>query len=147
MKTLEKNIRRLIKKQRFVLNTETVGPRRTWRRGMFDLTYRITLVGNDDYRWSPIRVNIKVKGKIEDQKSYGDTDGPSMRPVLDVVTKKMGLGWEDSWKQKSNIWGEQYNKQIRRVIRVDVENDIKNFLKLIGIGNKAIVVDKVNFEK
>ena len=147
MKTLGKNIQRLIKKQRFVLNTVDTTPRMTHRKGMFDLTYRMTLVDMETSYGRHVRINIKVKGKIQDQKLYDDTNPVSMRPALDVVTKKNLSPWDKSWKQKSAIWGEHYNKEIRRVIRGEVHNDIKNFLKLIGMDNHNIMVDKVNFEK
>ena len=69
-----------------------------------------------------------------------------MRPAVDVVKKTTGLGWGDAWKQRSVVWGEQYNKNIRKTIRREVTKEIHDFLKLIG-NEQNIQVDKVNFEK
>jgi|TARA_R110001632_G_scaffold232385_1_gene373055 hypothetical protein len=142
MKTLDKNIQKLIKKQRLTLkNMENS----RWGNGNYDLTYRITLVSEDVY-WRGTRVNIYVKGMIEDRKAGEATHHSTMRPAVDVVKKTTGLGWGDAWKQRSVVWGEQYNKNIRKTIRREVTKEIHDFLKLIG-NEQNIQVDKVNFEK
>mgnify|MGYP003643975504 FL=1 len=142
MKTLDKNIQKLIKKQRLTLkNMENS----RWGNGNYDLTYRITLVSEDVY-WRGTRVNIYVKGMIEDRKAGEATPHSTMRPAVDVVKKTTGLGWGDAWKQRSTVWGEQYNKNIRKTIRREVTKEIHDFLKLIG-NEQNIQVDKVNFER
>ena len=69
MNGLEKNIQRLIKKQRFNLNTVDNTVR--WRQGRVNLDYRITWI-NKEY-WDT-NVNIMVKGTIEDKKIYAEGD-------------------------------------------------------------------------
>ena len=134
------HIQRLIKKQRFNLNTTDSKSR--WRTGKVNLDYRITWV-NDEY-WET-KVNIMVKGIIEDKKIYTEGD-PQFLPAIDVIKKTRENSWTNDYKKRSVIWGDQYHKQIRRFIRREVEQDLHRFLKLIGI-NERLTIDKVNFER
>jgi hypothetical protein len=86
-----------------------------------------------------------VKGKIEDKKMYTEGD-PQMVPAIEAVHCPKTRDWGESYRRRSVIWGEQYNKQIRTFIRREVENELRNFFKLIGI-DQTIIVNKVNFEK
>ena len=140
MNGLEKNIQRLIKKQRFNLNTVDSTVR--WRQGRVNLDYRITWINNE--YWDT-NINIMVKGTIEDKKIYAEGD-PQFLPAIDVVKKTRENSWTNDYKKRSAIWGDQYHKQIRRFIRREVEQDLHRFLKLIGI-NERLTIDKVNFER
>ena len=140
MNGLEKNTQKLIKKQRFNLNTVDSNSR--WRQGRVNLDYRITWV-NDEY-WDT-KVNIMVRGKIEDKKIYTEGD-PQFLPAIDVIKRPADNKWTNNYKRRSTIWGDQYHKQIRRFIRREVENDLRNFFKLIGM-DQTLSIDKVNFEK
>ena len=141
MTGIQLHIQRLIRKQRFTLNTMESGITR-WGQGKVNLEYRITWV-NDAY-WDT-NINIMVKGKIEDNKVYTE-GGPQMVPAIEAVHAPKEVSWDCAWRRRSAIWGEQYNKQIRRYIRGEVIHDLSNFFKLIGI-QQTITVDKVNFEK
>lgn len=140
MNELGIHTQRLIKKQRFNLNTMDGQSR--WRTGKVNLDYRITWV-TDEY-WNT-NVNIMVKGKIEDKKMYTEGD-PQMVPAIEAVHCPKTRDWGESYRRRSVIWGEHYNKQIRTFIRREVENELRNFFKLIGI-EQTIIVNKVNFEK
>ena len=140
MNGIEKNTQKLIKKQRFNLNTVDSNSR--WRQGRVNLDYRITWV-NDEY-WDT-KVNIMVRGKIEDKKIYTEGD-PQFLPAIDVIKRPADNNWTNNYKRRSAIWGDQYHKQIRRFIRREAENDLRNFFKLIGM-DQRLTIDKVNFEK
>ena len=141
MTGIQLHIQRLIRKQRFTLNTVESSSTR-WRQGKVNLDYRITWV-NDEY-WNT-KVNIMVRGEVEDNKVYTE-GGPQMVPAIEAVHAPKDGCWDSTYRRRSAIWGEQYHKQIRRHIRSEVTNDLRNFFKLIGI-EQTITVDKVNFEK
>ena len=69
-----------------------------------------------------------------------------MVPAIEAVHCPYTRDWGKSYRRRSVIWGEHYNKQIRTFIRREVENELRNFFKLIGM-RERIVVNKVNFEK
>ena len=140
MTGIQRDIQSLIKKQRFTLNTMDEQTR--WREGKMDLTYRITWV--DSAPWDT-RINIMVKGNIEDKKMYDHTPENKMVAATDAVYAPKE-DWGETWKRRSMIWGDQYHKEIRKSIRGDVLENLRNFFKLIGI-TENIYVDKVNFEK
>ena len=141
MTGIQLHIQRLIRKQRFTLNTMESSSTR-WRQGRVNVNYRITWV-TDEY-WNT-RVNIMVRGEVEDKKMYTEGE-PQMVSAIEAVHCPTTADWGESYRRRSVIWGEQYHKQIRRFIRREVENDLRNFFKLIGI-EQTITVDKVNFEK
>ena len=88
MNELGIHTQRLIKKQRFNLNTMDGQSR--WRTGRVNLDYRITWV-TDEY-WNT-KVNIMVKGKIEDKKMYTEGDpqnGSSYRSGSLSIYKRLG---------------------------------------------------------
>ena len=140
MKELGIHTQRLIKKQRF--NIDTVDGSSRWRQGRVNLDCRITWVNTENW---PHCVNIMVKGVIEDKKIYTEGE-PQFLPAIDVVKRPQDNNWTNNYKKRSAIWGDQYHKQIRRFIRREVENDLRNFFKLIGMG-KSLNVDKISFEK
>ena len=123
MTGIQLHIQRLIRKQRFTLNTMEENSR--WRQGRVNLDYRITWV-NDEY-WDT-KVNIMVKGEIEDQKIYTEGE-PKMVSAIEAVHAPREVGWDCAWRRRSAIWGEQYNKEIRKFIRSEVQDDLRNFFK------------------
>ena len=80
MTGIQLNIQSLIKKQRFILNT--MDDQTRWRCGRMDVTYRVTWVDPDPWN---TRINIMVKGNIEDKKMYDHTPGNKMVAAIDAV--------------------------------------------------------------
>ena len=156
MKKLPIQLKRIIKKKRFSLNT--LDSTRSWRGGL-DIDYRITMVKaeqEDEYchltpcnnNWGRIFVNIKVKGQVEKKPSYG-----AEKVLVEIAkatrTKKNYWGGYDS--KYDSLWGNQVNKTIRTEIRNEAVAEVKNFLKLMGIQSEytydGIKVQKISWDK
>jgi len=147
MRKLPKILKRIIKKERFSLDTTNDG--NTWRGGL-KIDYRITMVKREDEDWnenispitapnnySPILVNIKVSGKIETRTNRYDDTTKRLVDIRDVAGKyKRGGGgrWYHYYNDNyDGMWGYQAHKRVRQEIRNTIKPEIKDYLKLMGI--------------
>ena len=108
--------------------------------------------------WSKINVNIKVSGKVETASNRYDSTTNRLVDLENVVGKyKRRGGWDangcgsyydDNYNGK---WGYQAHKKVRDEIRSKVREDIKNYLKLMGITSDnrydGIKVNNISWEK
>jgi len=147
MKKIPIKLQRIIKRKRFSFNN--TADERNWR-GRLKINYRITWIvaqGEDYYEsrspfnpgYSPISVNVKVSGKVETATNRYDSKTNRLVDLKEVVGKyKRQGGTMDGWNSYYNDpydskWGYQAHKKVREEIRSQVKDDIKNYLKLMGI--------------
>jgi len=135
MKRLPKKIQKIIKRERFTLDTTTPNDRYT--KGV-KVTYRISGITTADAKWfkestpmdknlcQDIWVNIKVSG-VAETGNYQDLE-KKLRPIGDVAKCKRSSRWG-----YNSLWGYQYHKKIRVHLRRHTKSEIENFLKLVGI--------------
>jgi hypothetical protein len=169
MKGLEKNLKRFIKSKRFNYDSdkctdEELRRRRWMRRGKIEGEYRITWIKVDNgyseimdaSKWSDIEANVTIKGKAEKREWC-----PSKRKNITVMGEISGVakyerhgGWGDgargSWydQHTNSAWGWDSHKKIREQIRVDIRDEVNDFLKLMGIKNQnKIRIGKITWEK
>ena len=167
MKGLDIKLKRFIKNRRFNYDSEKrYNDANRWiRRGKIKGEYRITWIKVDNghnelsnfSRWSDIVANVTVKGKAE-QKEWC----PSKKKTITVMGEisgiakyeRQGATWTDGsrgcwYDQNTNsAWGWEGHKKIREQIRVDITNEVNDFLKLIGIKNSnKIRIGKITWEK
>ena len=156
MKKLPNKLKQIIKRKRFSL--DTLQSERSWRGGM-KIDYRITMVKSceEDYydhltplntEYGRINVNLKVKGYVETRENYS-TDKLLTEISKATRTRKNFWGGYDS--KYDSLWGNQVNKKIRNEIRSKVIDEIKDYLKLMGITTKSwdggIKINTINWEK
>ena len=156
MRKLPNNLKQIIKKERFSL--DTIENERDWRGGM-KIDYRITMVKADeeDYyehltpmnnQWGPIYVNLKVKGYVQMKASYSN-----YKSLVEIgkATKIRVNSWGGYDSKYDSLWGRQVNKKVRREIRAKVQCEVKDFLKLMGISTEGydggIKIKTINWEK
>ena len=156
MRKLPNILKRIIKKKTFSLNSIT--NQNDWRGGM-KIDYRITMVKaceeenyehltplNNEY--GTIYVNIKVKGMVQMRARYDDT-----KTMVEIgkATKSRVNYWGGYDTKYDSLWGSQVNKKIRRDIRVKTKNDVRDFLKLMGITTErwsnGIEIKTITWEK
>ena len=161
MTKLPLEIKRLIKRKKF--SCDTSAGAETWRGGL-KIDYRIThVVAEDEYYYpqksplnpgySPINVNIKVKGMIEASSHY--TAEKVWKNIKEVTRYKRIGGDHEGWgcyysSTYSYLWGDEPHKRVRNEIRNKVKADIHNYLKLLGINStyyQKIQVKKITWEK
>ena len=147
MKKLPIKLQRIIKRKRFTLDSTQQEHR--WRGGL-KINYRITWVtahAEDYYEdrsplnpgYSGIMVNVKVSGKVETCTNRYDKNTNRLVDIQQVVGryKRCGgdaNGWNSYYDDNYNaLWGYQAHKRVREEIRSQVKDDIKNYLKLVGI--------------
>ena len=158
MKKLPIQLRRIIRKKRFSLNTLNPENIAGWRRGL-DIKWRITNVTTVNERWyeeqSPLNdrgnkilVNIKVSGNVESNEN--------LKEISEVARYTRVGGDGDGWGSYYNSnyysgWGYESHKKIRQEIRGKIGNDLKDYLKLLGISPKhhwnGIEVKTITWEK
>ncbi len=156
MKKLPNILKQIIKRKRFSL--DTLQSERDWRGGM-KIDYRITMVKSceEDYydhltplntEYGRINVNLKVKGYVETRERYA---GDKLLTEISKATKTRKNGWGGYETNYDSLWGAQVNKQVRREIRSKVIDEIKDYLKLMGITTKSwdggIKINTINWEK
>ena len=139
MKKLPIKIQRIIKKKIFKL--DTVDRECSWRGGL-KISYRITMVKSDDEdhtvntpinnNWSPVTVNIKVKGQVE-TRTNRNSHKKTLRDISKVTKTKLSYWGGYESLEYDYVWGRQANKKVRKEIRCKAKNDVVNFLKLMGI--------------
>ena len=166
MKKLPPILKRLIKKERFSL--DTTASENHWRGGL-KINYRITMVKREDEDWygdstpinprtdySSVLVNIKVSGKIETRSNRYDATTKRLVDIRDVAGKYKRCHGYNNWNNSYNdnydgMWGYQAHKRVRQEIRTNVQTEIKDFLKLMGItctnNWNGIKVNTINWEK
>jgi len=156
MKKLPNKLKQIIKRKRFSL--DTLQSERSWRGGM-KIDYRITMVKSceEDYydhltplntEYGRINVNLKVKGYVETRERYA---GDKLLTEISKATRTRKTGWGSYETKYDSLWGAQVNKQVRREIRSKVIDEIKDYLKLMGITTKSwdggIKINTINWEK
>ena len=156
MKKLPNKLKQIIKRKRFSL--DTLQSERDWRGGM-KIDYRITMVKSceEDYydhltplntEYGRINVNLKVKGYVETRENYS-TD--KLLTEISKATRTRKTGWGSYETKYDSLWGAQVNKQVRREIRSKVIDEIKDYLKLMGITTRSwdggIKINTINWEK
>ncbi len=123
---------------------------------MYENTPIIIIVVNPTaiISFSPILVNIKVSGKVETRSNRHDHNTRRLVDIRDVASKykKSGhLGWDYYNDNYDGMWGYQAHKRVRQEIRNNVTNEIKDYLKLMGItctsNYNGIKVNTINWEK
>jgi hypothetical protein len=156
MKKLPKKMKQIIKEERFSINTmsrENVYP----VNGGLDIDYRITMVKSEDEdrcefrtpmnnEWGQISVNLKVKGYVEVK---GCHDRPRAMEIS-KATKTTPNYWGGYSSRTDYLWGHELHKRVRKEIRVRVQSEVRNYLKIFGIKtrwNGGIVIKKISFEK
>ena len=164
MKRLPLKAKKIIRKKKFSLNTITENDK-NWSRGL-DIKCRITNIVTEHERWyeeqSPynpkgnkIFVNLKVSGKVTTSTNW---DGPRyMKDVAEVANYKRqggsyGTGWGCFYNSSyDRIWGYDAHKKIRNEIRNKLTDQLKNYLKLLGICMERhwqnIEIKKISWEK
>jgi len=123
------------------------------------IDYRITMVKSceEDYydhltplntEYGRINVNLKVKGYVETRERYA---GDKLLTEISKATRTRKTGWGSYETKYDSLWGAQVNKQVRREIRSKVIDEIKDYLKLMGITTKSwdggIKINTINWEK
>ena len=156
MRKLPNKLKQLIKKKRFSLNT--LQTERDWRGGM-KIDYRITMVksSEEDYYehltplntdYGRININLKVKGYVQTRERYA---GDKLLTEISKATKATKNYWGGYDTKYDSLWGAQSNKQVRSEIRSKVIDEVKNYLKLMGITTNSwdggIQIKKINWEK
>jgi hypothetical protein len=150
MKTLPKILQRLIKKEEFSFENLTQP-----NYGKMDIKYRITWIKLDDDwgnrnlhnpEWSSILVNLKVRGTAAS--GWVGRDG---QKDIKEITKTRQTGWGGYEAVYNGAWGYQTHKRIRMEIRRHVIDEIKDYLKLMGItgggGYDSLKINTITFEK
>ena len=106
MTKLQQILKRIIKKERFSL--DTTSSEASWRGGL-KIDYRITMVKIEDEdwndstplnpmnNWSPLIVNLKVSGKIETRSNRYDDTTSTLVDIRDVAGKYKRCGGDNSW--------------------------------------------------
>lgn len=152
MRKLPKRIQRIIKKERFIYdNTKT---KQSWKSGM-NLKYRITCIKTDSegyyddvnplnpHSYDKINVNITVSGEVESSQNY---NSKKMTPIQEAAKYSNG-----GYNPYDYCWGYSVHKKIRQEIRSVLIDDLKDFLKLIGITGdrhwEPIGINKITWEK
>ncbi len=158
MKTLPKKLQRLIKEERFSFDNRE---NQKWG-GRMNIEYRITWIKlEDDYNnrsvynpeWSTILVNLKVKGTASTggYVSRGDDCYSDTQQDIKKLTRCKKTYWDGYESTYTRAWGYQSHKRIREEIRRKVINEIKDYLKLMGItGGRygdPIRINTITFEK
>jgi hypothetical protein len=158
MKTLPKKLQRLIKEERFSFDNRE---NQKWG-GRMNIEYRITWIKlEDDYNnrsvynpeWSTILVNLKVKGTASTggYVSRGDDCYSDTQQDIKKLTRCKKTYWDGYESTYTRAWGYQSHKRIREEIRRKVINEIKDYLKLMGItGGRygdPIKINTITFEK
>jgi len=156
MKKLPNKLKQIIKRKRFSL--DTLQSERSWRGGM-KIDYRITMVKSceEDYydhltplntEYGRINVNLKVKGYVETRERYA---GDKLLTEISKATRTRKNFWGGYDSKYDSLWGNQVNKKIRNEIRSKVIDEIKDYLKLMGITTKSwdggIKINTINWEK
>ena len=163
MRKLPKILKQLIKKERFSL--DTLDAEDSWRGGL-KINYRITMVKREDEDWyedstpinprsdySSVLVNIKVSGKIETRSNRYDDTTKKLVDIRDVAGKykRTGEGWGHCYDDNyDGMWGYQAHKRVRQEIRIKVKDEIKDYLKLMGITGTSwdgIQIKTISWEK
>ena len=157
MKKLPNQLRRIIKGERFCIDTtEEVG---RWRGGL-DVSCRITMVKADEEdmyesvsplnnTWGTISVNLKVKGSIEVK---GSDDNIKHMMEIGEATKTTPNYWGSGYSSRTDyIWGHELHKRVRKEIRIRVVSEVKNYLRIFGIKTQSwdggLIIKKISFEK
>jgi hypothetical protein len=158
MKTLPKKLQRLIKEERFSFDNRE---NQKWG-GRMNIEYRITWIKlEDDWNnrsvynpeWSTILVNLKVKGTASTggYVSRGDDCYSDTQQDIKKLTRCKKTYWDGYESTYTRAWGYQSHKRIREEIRRKVINEIKDYLKLMGItGGRygdPIKINTITFEK
>jgi hypothetical protein len=156
MKKLPIKMKRLIKEERFSLNTVT--KENDWQGGI-KIDYRITMVKSDEEEyyeeltpmnneWGSIYVNLKVKGSVQLRDRWGS------EKVLTEISKACRVrrnGWGGYYDLYDSLWGSQVHKRVRKEIRSKVQNEVRNYLRIFGIKTQGwdggIQINKISFEK
>ncbi len=170
MKRLPLKAKRIIRKKRFSLNTIDPDNKSGWSRGL-DIKWRITNVISEHENWyedqtpynpkgNKIIVNIKVSGNVESggrwRYSNGSPQDRELKEISQVAKYSRVGGDSDGWgsyyhDNYDSNWGYQTHKRIRQEIRGKIGNELKNYLKLLGINPERywqhIVVNKITWEK
>ena len=170
MRRLPLKAKRIIRKKRFSLNTIDPDNKIGWSRGL-DIKWRITNVISEHESWyedqtpynpkgNKIIVNIKVSGKVESGYDWRNSDGSpesmDLKEISQVASYTRVGGDKDGWGSYHNDhydsnWGYQSHKRIRQEIRGKITNQLKNYLKLLGINPERywqqVEVDKITWEK
>ena len=165
MTKLPQILKRLIKKERFSLDTTSSAS--IWRGGL-KIEYRITMVKREDEdwndstplnprnEWSPLIINLKLSGKIETRSNRYDEDTKTLVDISDVAGKyKRVGGGGGAWSHYYNdnydgMWGYQAHKRVRQEIRNQVKTEIKDYLKLMGISSSTwdpVQIKTITWEK
>ena len=158
MKTLPKKLQRLIKEERFSFDNRE---NQNWG-GRMNIEYRITWIKlEDDWNnrsiynpeWSTILVNLKVKGTASTggYVNRGDTRNSDTQQDIKKLTRCKKTYWDGYESTYTRAWGYHSHKRIREEIRRKVINEIKDYLKLMGItGGRygdPIKINTITFEK
>ena len=158
MKTLPKKLQRLIKEERFSFDNRE---NQKWG-GRMNIEYRITWIKlEDDYNnrsvynpeWSTILVNLKGKSTASTggYVSRGDDCYRDTQQDIKKLTRCKKTYWDGYESTYTRAWGYQSHKRIREEIRRKVINEIKDYLKLMGItGGRygdPIKINTITFEK
>jgi hypothetical protein len=158
MRRLPIKAKRIIRKKKFSLNTIDPDNIAGWRRGL-DIKWRITNVVSEHENWyedqnpynpkgNKILVNIKVSGNVESNED--------LKEISQVARYTRVGGDKDGWGSYYNSnyysgWGYDAHKRIRQEIRAKIANQLKNYLKLLGISSdrywQKIEVNKITWEK
>jgi len=157
MKRLPLKAKRIIRKKIFHINniTEDAG---NWSREL-DVKCRITNIVSENEGWdvkqtplnprgNRILVNVKVSGKATTCQSYSGS--AYMRDISKVAEYKLSCGrWYEG--NSDRIWGHNAHKMIREKLRDLLSDELKNYLKLLGIGCErhwqSIEVKNISWEK
>jgi|21_taG_2_1085346.scaffolds.fasta_scaffold02807_3 hypothetical protein len=158
MKTLPKKLQRLIKEERFSFDNRE---NQNWG-GRMNIEYRITWIKlEDDWNnrsvynpeWSTILVNLKVKGTASTggYVNRGDNRNSDTQQDIKKLTRCKKTYWDGYESTYTRAWGYQSHKRIREEIRRKVINEIKDYLKLMGITGgrygEPIKINTITFEK
>ncbi len=168
MKGIDIKLKRFIKNRRFNYDSEKCYDesrgRRWVRRGKIEGEYRITWIKADNGHtavmdastWSTIEANITIKGQAE-QRRYCSSKRENltvMEEISSVAKYERVGGWGHTgygcyYDQNSNsAWGWEVHKRIREQIRLDLRDEVNDFLKLMGIkNNNEIIIGKITWEK
>ena len=156
MKKLPTQLKKIIKKQTFSLNT--LESERSWRGGM-EIDYRITMVKAEEEdwydevtpinnsEWGSIHVNLKVRGSVQVKPRYNKD-----RELVEISkgTKTKANYWGGYGTKYDELWGHEINKRVRKHIRAEVQSEVKDYLKLMGITSRetdGITIKKITWEK
>ena len=138
MKRLPNKLKRIIKGERFYINTIAEGVNNGYSnqyKGL-DVSCRITMVKADEedwndsvtplknknVEWGAISVNLKVKGSIE---IMGSNDRYKRTMEIGKATKTTPNYWGGYSSRTDYIWGHELHKRVREEIRVRVLSEVK----------------------